>query len=397
MLASLSWQEPVLGLGHAGASRMQAISLAATAVCHSGVTGMVRPRDSKYDAYVRHRILHAVLELFPRYGNWEAMAAAVSQDRGIEFYRTYFNRLRDGTIGDHVLDSLVGWLTSLDRDFPLKLRPETIFSDVGVSARDYYFHLFGMADLEEWDESLLAAFEGVYLCAPADDPHTYLPLPYIRACMNKEVDVPKEWRAHRSMDLKYYISKRSYLILKRTGAHYYHAAEIPMGALFPPELDTLDIRSFHEGVGIASSNTIHVFLRECLTRTPKIHSIIIRPKESHVMKDLAGLELYVPPDMRMIEEEWKTLSAEHVVHMRAEFAEQIDADVFITGTSQVNVSPLPLRRNFVETVFGTENVYHRKPVNFLKGPETHFIRPDFDLKPQLEKLVDNPLMVGELL
>ena len=376
---------------------MQEISTLPAIVCHSGVTRMARPKDSKYDAYARHRILHRVLELYPRYGNWEAMAAAVSEDRGIEFYRTYFNRLRDGNLGDHSLDALVGWLTSLDKDFPLSLKPETIFSDVGVSARDYYFHLFGMEDLEEWDESLLTAFEGVYLCAPADDPHTYLPLPYVRACMDGQIEVPREWRAHRSLDLKHYISKRSYLILKRTGAHYFHAAEIPMGALCPPEFETLDIKSFHEGVGIASSNTIHVFLRECLTRTPKIHSVIIRPKDSHVMKDIAGMKLYAPPEMRHLGEELKTLSAENIAHVRAEFAEQAEADVFITGTSQVNVSPLPLRRNFVDTVFGTENVYHRKPVNFLKEPETHFIRPDFDLNPQLETLIDNPLIVGEMM
>ena len=376
---------------------MQAITIANRIVCHSGVTGMARPRDARYDAYARHRILHRVLELYPRYGNWEAMAAAISEDRGIEFYRTYFNRLRDGTIGDTTLDNLVAWLTTLDKDFPLKLRPETIFSDVGVSARDYYFHLFGMTDLEEWDETLLAAFEGVYLCAPENDPHSYLPLPYIRDCMDKKVDVPKEWRLHRSMDLRYYISKRSYLVLKRTGSHYFHAAEIPMSALFPPEFDTLDIKSFHEGVGIASSNTIHVFLRECLTRTPKIHSIIIRPKDSHILKRHAGMALYAPPDMRFIEDEWKTLSGEYIAHMRAEFAEQFAADVFINGTSQVNVSPLPFTKNFVDTVYADENVYHRKPVSFLAKPELHFIRPDFDLKPQLAKLIDNPLMIGELL
>lgn len=358
---------------------------------------MARPRDQKYDAYARHRILHRVLELFPRYGTWEAMARAVSDDRKIDFHRIYFNRLRDGTIGDHSLDSLVGWLTSLDRDFPLRLRPETIFSDVGASARDYYFHLFGMADLEEWDESLLAAFEGVYLCAPENDPHSYLPLSYVRACMGGEIEVPKEWRAHRSMDLKYYISKRSYLVLKRTGAHYFHAAEIPMGALFPPEFQTLDIKSFYEGVGIASSNTIHVFLRECLTRVPKFHSVIIRPKEGFQLKALADMKLYAPPEMRTLDAEWKTLTARYVREMRAEFAEQIEADVFIHGTSQVNVSPLPLTRNFVDTVFGTEQVYHRKPVNFLREQEVHFIRPDIDLAPQLAKIVDNPLMIGELL
>lgn len=109
------------------------------------------------------------------------------------------------------------------------------------------------------------------------------------------------------------------------------------------------------------------------------------------------MALYAPPDMRFLEDEWKSLADEHIAHMRAEFAEQFAADVFINGTSQVNVSPLPLTRNLVDTVFATEQVYHRKPADFLEYPEKHFIRPDFDLKPQLAKLMKNPLMVGELL
>ena len=63
----------------------------------------------------------------------------------------------------------------------------------------------------------------------------------------------------------------------------------------------------------------------------------------------------------------------------------------------MNVSPLPFTKNFVDTVYADENVYHRKPVSFRAKPELHFIRPDFDLKPQLAKLIDNPLMIGELL
>lgn len=358
---------------------------------------MARPRDTKYDAYARHRVLHRLLELFPRYGSWDGMARAISDQRGIPFHRTDLNRIRNKTAGDHILDSVVNWLVMLDADFRSKLSPETIFADVGTSARDYYFHLFGMENLDAWDESLLREYEGVYLCAPEYDPHSYLPSPYVRACQEKQIELPKEWQLRRSMDLKIYLSKRSYLMLKRTSAHYFHAAEIPMAALFPPEFQTGDVKLFHEGVGIASSNTIHVFLRDCLTRVPKIHSIVIRPKDSYRISEVSQCSLYAPTNIRHMVDEWKSLSPEMAAHMREEFRLQNEAEIFIRGSSQINVSPVPLNRNHVDTVFSEDQVYHRKPEDFLESRAVHFIRPDIAIAPQIEKLIDNPLLIGELL
>lgn len=358
---------------------------------------MARPKDAKYDPYARHRIAHRVLELFPQFGTWEKMAEAITDCRRIPFARTDLNRVRNCTAGDVILDNVLYWLETLDPDFRASLHPDAIFSEVGVSARDYYFHLFSADNLDEWDEMLLMEFEGVYLCAPEEDANSYMPLSRVRELLIQQTPLPQNWRTQRSSDIRQYISQRSFLILRRTAAHYYQAAEIPMGSLFPAEFQSLDIMSFYEGVGIASSNTIHVFLRECLSRVPKLHSIIIRPKADYRTFAFRGIDIYADTTIRHLAAEFTMLADEDIAHMKREFAWQIESDVFLRGTSQSNISPLAFTKNRVDTVFGREQVYHRKPNGFLDDPETHFIHPDIDIRSQLKRLIDNPLIVGELL
>ena len=333
---------------------------------------MIRPPDSRYDTYARFRITQRVMETYARFGTWESMSNAIHDFSGIEFPRTYFNRLRKGKLGDASLDHLVRWLASLDADFPLQLRPETIFSEVGASARDYYFHLFGMENLETWDEELLSEFEGVYLCAPEGDPHSFLPLPYVRACIDKEIDIPRDWLTSRTMDIKPYIAQRSFLILKRTDTYYYQAAEIAYGMLFPREVETLDIKVCYEGVGIASANSIHVFLRDCLSRVPKLHSILIRPKTSYRTTRMNGAQFYAPTNIRSLKEEYASLTPGQVAHMLEEYKEHLDSDVFLHGTSQVNLSPLPFQQNRVATVFGAAQVYFPQAAQLFARPQNSF-------------------------
>ena len=86
-----------------------------------------------------------------------------------------------------------------------------------------------------------------------------------------------------------------------------------------------------------------------------------------------------------------------VAHMKREFAVDLGSDVFLRGTSQSNISPLPWTKNKVDIVFGREQVYHRKPKGFLDDPATHFVHLGIDIRPNLEQLLDNPLIVGEML
>ena len=361
---------------------------------------MARPKDRKYDDYAKHRIATRLMDVYKDYGHWQLVADAITAHidiRDVEFARTDINRVRNRTAGDMILDRVVAWFETRDPNFRETLRPESIFAEVGTSTRDYYFHLYGMENLEEWDESLLTEFEGVYLCAPEHDANSYMPSPRVREILIDKKPLPENWRGDRSADIKQYISQRSFLILKRTDAFHYWAAEVPYGALFPPSFVTLDIRSFYEGVGIASSNTIHVFLRECMSRVPKLHSMIIRPKSEHRTYKFRGVDIYADSSIRHLETEFGMMVDDDVAHMKREFALDIHSDVFLRGTSQSNISPLAWTKNKVEIVFGREQVYHRKPSGFLEDTETHFVSPDLDIRPQLEQLIDNPLIVGEML
>jgi len=365
--------------------------------CRSGVARMVRPVDSKYDEFAKHRILTRLYQVFKDYGDWSAMANAISLDRGVRFQRTNFNRIRNDTAGDDILDVVVNWLASKDENFKNCLKPESIFADVGISARDYYFHLFSAENLTDWDENLLTEFEGIYLCAPEFDANSYMPMPRVRELLIEKKPIPNNWQGQRSLDIKQYIAERSVIVLRCTNAFFYHAAEIPLGCLFPTKFQTLDIKSFYEGVGIASSNTIHVFLRECLSRVPKLHSILIKPKSEHQTFKFRGIDIYAPTAIKDIDAQFAMLTDDQVEHMKREMKIDNESDVFLRGSSQNNVSPLAWTKNRVDLIYNTDQVYQRKPVKLFDDPATHFIHPEVDISPQLEAVIDNPLLVGEFL
>lgn len=357
---------------------------------------MAGPRDSAYDTYAKHRLAERLAEQKRANGTWPSIAEKVADANGVPYFATSdLHLVRKKQAGRKLCDRVVRWLETLDPNIRDWLRPEAIFTEMGVSARDYYFNLSEAADLDEWDENLLTTFAGIYLCAPEDDAHSYLPSPYVRTCLEKRVDLPEEWRKSRSVDVRGYISQRSYLILRRTGGHYYHAAEIPMAALFPSHFDTLDIKTFYEGIGIASANSLHLILRECLSCVPKIHSILIRPKvEQKNLLQLPGTQLYYDTTIRHLPQEVGRLPPEMREHMEAEFTEDLASDVFMRGTSQVSISPSAYCHSAVQTVFGTEQVYHRKPRFFMRDKSIHFIRPDLEIGEALDRLADNPLSVG---
>jgi hypothetical protein len=350
---------------------------------------MARPKDSRYPPYARHRIMHRLFELHARFGNWELMAGLVTDVKGVRFSRTDFNRIWKGTAGDTIFDRALEWIETMEPEFRGRLDPDAIFAEMGVSSRDYYFNLFTMADLDEWDESLLRQFEGVYCCAPEEDAHSYLPSPFVRERLMMPSAQKANWR-QRSVDIREYIAKRSYLILRRTSGQYFHAAEVPLGALFPASFQSLDIMPFYEGIGIASSNSIHVFLRECLSRAPKIHSILISAKAGHKINPFAGALLYAGA-IREMEADRQALSPAMTNHFLQEFADPIASDYYMRGTSQVSVSPVAWSKPSINTVFGTEQIYHRKPADFLRRPETHFIMPELEISREIERLISNPL------
>lgn len=359
--------------------------------------------QSNYDLYARERIIQKIDELCRSHPGLTqgGIAALISRERGVEFHRIYMARLREGELSDPLIDVIVDWIVrNHDGDFREKLAPDSIFWQAGESNRDFYFHFSQMDSLEAWEEKVLRAFEGVYLCAPDTDLNTCLPSKMVRDFFERieaGATVPEE-RRHRSLDIKQYIAERSFLILKATPEGYYHAAEFPYGLLFPPHFETLDLRMVYEGVGIASGNSIRVFLRECLSRVGKSHSILITPKGKNEADNPNGISLFTAGEIRQpARAAWSKLPDESLTHLREEFAAAIALDYSLKGTAQIEVSPLPNLKNRVDTTFSRDCVYHRKDADFLKHPEVHFIRPDIIRAEEVGRILNHPLSVGSLI
>lgn len=327
------------------------------------------------------------------------MAMAISDWREIPFQRNNFYRLLKGTLRDGPINIIVDWLEAFHvPDIREKLKPDSIFREVGKSARDYYFHLPDGNLLDEWDEQILEEFDGIYWCAPAEDKNSYTPLPLLRKWFADRKSCPELAEKGRSLDIKQYISERSILILQHTLGSYFYAAEFPLSLLFPRHFVHLDLRMVYEGIGVVSANSIHVMLRECLSRVPKSHSIVISEKTETLRQAPFALSLFVGGGFRSdVVREWQNLTEADREHLRREYESSIDADHWLSGPAQISVSPLPQLRNRVSMSFARECVYHRKPRDFLRNKELHLIRHDLNISNEIEKILANPLTVGELL
>lgn len=353
-----------------------------------------------YDAYARQRLYRVLLDMQveDQNLNWSGMAEEIYLSRGIKFQRINFYRLRDGTLSDANVDIIVTWLESEhDSEIRTKLTPQSIFDEVGRSSRDYYFHIPSDNFADEWEEGILEQFSGVYLCAPANDKNTFIPQSKLRQWFADSAAVPEFERKGRSLDMKQYIQERSILILQATKAGYFYASEFPLSLLFPRTFESLDVRMVYEGIGIASSNSIQVQLRECLARVPKTHSILISTKSNPQTNNPFGLSLYLPPGTEGVKKEWQSLTPEEREQLKHEYESSIEDDHYLAGPSQISVSPLPNLKNRVTMTFAREMVYHRKPADVLRQKQVHFIRPEFDNEEEIEKILANPLTIGELL
>lgn len=205
-----------------------------------------RTRGS-YDVYAFQRIIQKLADLTRSrpHLTLSAIAEAITSERGVVFHRENFVRLRNYALSDPHVDTIVEWIVKHhDPKFREKLTPDAIFSEIGESNRDFYFHYSQIDPYAVWEEDVFQAFSGVYLCAPALDLNSYLPVPIVRAFLERAMrgDTTKPERVSRSLDIRQYIAERSILILKATPAGYYHAAEFPISIFFPSEFITLDLK-----------------------------------------------------------------------------------------------------------------------------------------------------------
>lgn len=355
----------------------------------------------KYDRYAYERViekLNALIKAHPHL-SFSAVADAISDWRGVTFHREYLTRMRKYALADPHLDTVIDWIAvHHDPKFRQKLSPENIFAQVGESSFAFYFHLAAMDDYDSWEQEVLNSFAGVYLCAPAQDRNSYLPMPLVRRFLDDPASFDRDARLKRSADIKQYIAERSILILRATPMGYYHAAEFPLSILFPPDFVMLDTRVIYEGVGIASGNSIHLFLRDCLTRVGKFHSILITANGPNEAANPHELALFTPGEVRQaVRNDWTALSAGDLAHMHREFADALGLGFHLDGNAQVNVSPLPDVQNRVVMTYAREYVYHRKPAKFLRAAGDHFIAPGIENTAEIERLISNPLAIGAML
>ncbi len=330
--------------------------------------------------------------------SWSSLAAAISTSRNVNFQRNNFYRLKRGKLQDANIEIIVSWLEKNHQpDIRDRLRPDSIFDEAGLLLRDYFFHISEDNLLEDVDENILQEYEGIYLCAPAGDKSSYLPLSFLRKWYEDRKQFPDIKTKGRSLDIKQYISERSYLILQRTNRYFFYAAEFPMSLLFPEEFETGCIKMCYEGIGIVSSNSIKAELRECLSRVPKTHHILIRKKAAVHRSNPHGLTLHVHPDAFEIKQEWKGISEMDLARLKKEYALSLDSDFYLDGPVQISESPLAFQKNKVDFVFSRDCLYHRRAEKFLRDKEMNFIRPELDTANALEKIIDNPLIIGDVL
>jgi len=353
-----------------------------------------------YGPYAYQRLFRILLDLQieKQDMNWSSMADQIYMWRGVKFQRNNFYRLKKGTLQDDNVEIIVTWIEeSYDPTIRERLLPQAIFDEVGKSSRDYYFHIPAENVLDDWDEQILDEFAGVYLCAPAGDKNTFIPLPILRNWFENRKNFLHFEQKGRSLDIKQYIQERTILILQKTSGSYFYAAEFPTSLLFPRTFETLDVRMVYEGVGIVSSNSIQVQLRECLARVPKTHSILINTKNKNQENNPFGLSLHLPPGTEGVRNDWKYLTDQAHKRLIQEYQHSIDADYYLTGPAQITVSPLPSLNSKVTMNFSRDYVYHRKPADFLRNKALHFIRPELENTAEIEKIIANPLSIGELL
>jgi len=283
-------------------------------------------------------------------------------------------------------------------DIRARLHPHAIFDEVGKSSRDYYFNIPAGNVVEDWDPQIMQAFSGIYLCAKANDRNSYLPLPTLRRWFEDPKAMPEFEKKSRSVNIAQYVGERSILILQaKKEAGYFYAAEFPLSAIYPDSVQAMDVRMVYEGIGIASANSIHIQLRECLARVPKTHSILIGQKSSYHSANKQGFSMYLHPGMEIVKAEWDHLSEGEQAAMHAEYESTMQAEHYLTGPAQISVSPLNARKNRVGMTFSEEMVYHRKPQDFLRNRNIHFLLPILDNTKEIEKLLANPLAISDIL
>jgi len=355
---------------------------------------------ASYNPYSKQRLFRILVDMVDANAgaNWSSLAKDIHLHRGVHFQRNNFYRLKDGTLSDSNVEIIVRWFEEVhDNGIRERLKPQAIFDEVGRSSRDYYYHLPKQNYYEEWREQILEEYSGVYFCHPTSDSNSYLPVSFIERYFADSKSFPTLNSLQRARDLPHYLGKRSILILQATPYGYFYAASYPFNRLYDlGKMAKLSGESIHEGIAYVSANTIHVQLRECLTRVVKTYTIVIRNKNNQELKFPFGLSIHVPASKRSVLKEWELLTTQDVVNFKNEMAESIDSPRVMIGQGVKISSSLPSLNTRALVSNAYELTIVPKPANILSNLDQHFVNHEQCNIENIQRIIDNPLSIGEL-
>lgn len=355
-------------------------------------------QDQRFGPYAKQRLFRVLIDLVhttPKL-SWSGLADHITEWRKVKFQRQSFYRLRDGTLDDANIEIIIGYVEAQhDGAIRDRLHPDAIFDELAKPARDYYFHIPEANDIDEWNEQILDEFSGVYFCVPASDENCFMPTSYIRRWLQEETRHNKAGQLDMGK-LNTFIQRRMILILQKTPYGYFYAAELPLSALASSSFQSSCQRVLYEGIGVISSNTIQVKLRDCLTRVAKTHSIVIGRKYQRSEQMPHGLSFHVYHNQKDVVSRWQTLSEGDVEDLKLEQHLSIASEFFLQGPVSEATTPLPNRRDHIMMTIANDYVYFRKPPDFLANLDLHFVLSELSDEFTIRKILENPLVIGTM-
>lgn len=350
------------------------------------------------ERYAKQRLMRILTDMVAgdQLLSWSALAADISVFRGVEFSRENLRRLRKGTLGPANVEIIIKYFEEKhDPSIRERLRPDAIFDEMAQSARDYYFHMPDQNDISEWNEQIMDEFSGVYFCAPASDIESFMPTSHLREWLTEKTRHNKAGKIDEGR-LNIFLQRRTILILQKTAFGYFYAAELPLSALATSNLKSSCQRVLYEGIGVVSSNTIQVKLRDCLTRVAKTHSIALVRKYAKSYDNPFDLALHVFHNQREVIKKWHDLPADDIAALQEEQKLSIQSKYFMQGPVSEPAPPLPNRKSYISMIIANEYTYFKKPEDFLENLSLHFVLSQLADDITIRKILENPLVIGTL-
>jgi len=132
-----------------------------------------------------------------------------------------------------------------------------------------------------------------------------------------------------------------------------------------------------------------------MSRVVKTHGMLIRNKYEAERTARHGLSIFVPPELAKEKLDGKRLTSSLINDFKKESELSINSPTVIYGPSQISLCPITDLKQSASQFFARDHVFIPKPSDVLQKLDEHFISPaqcDLD---KIQKIIDNPLSIGE--